>query len=84
MAKNDFSIQLSADDSKLISALNNSKQKLAHLESAFEKAGSKSKVFGSATESLGSQLQGLSGQFEGLLSSLGSSMEGLVVVFLRC
>lgn len=71
---NNFSIQLSADDSKLISALNNSKQKLAHLESAFEKAGSKSKVFGSATESLGSQ-------FEGLLSSLGSSMEGLTGAF---
>ena len=78
---NNFSIQLSADDSKLISALNNSKQKLAHLESAFEKAGSKSKVFGSATESLGSQLQGLSGQFEGLLSSLGSSIEGLTGAF---
>lgn len=78
---NNFSIQLSADDSKLISALNNSKQKLAHLESAFEKAGSKSKVFGSATESLGSQLQGLSGQFEGLLSSLGGSMEGLTGAF---
>lgn len=77
MAKNDFSIQLSADDSKLISALNNSKQKLQHLESAFQKAGSKSKVFGSATESLGKQLEGLSGQFEGLLSSLGGSMEGL-------
>lgn len=78
---NNFSVQLSADDSKLISALNNSKQKLAHLESAFEKAGSKSKVFGSATESLGSQLQGLSGQFEGLLSSLGGSMEGLTGAF---
>lgn len=77
MAKNDFSIQLSADDSKLISALNNSKQKLQHLESAFQKAGSKSKVFGSSMEGLGSQLQGLSGQFEGLLSSLGGSMEGL-------
>ncbi len=77
MAKNDFSIQLSADDSKLISALNNSKQKLQHLESAFQKAGSKSKVFGSATESLGKQLEGLSGQFEGLLSSLGGSMEGI-------
>lgn len=70
MAKNDFSIQLSADDSKLISALNNSKQKLQHLESAFQKAGSKSKVFGSSME-------GLSGQFEGLLSSLGGSMEGI-------
>lgn len=78
---NNFSIQLSADDSKLISALNNSKQKLQHLETAFEKAGSKSKVFGSATESLGSQLQGLSGQFEGLLSSLGSSMEGITGAF---
>nr|DAY34665.1 MAG TPA: minor tail protein [Caudoviricetes sp.] len=81
MAKNDFSIQLSADDSKLISALNNSKQKLQHLESAFQKAGSKSKVFGSATESLGKQLEGLSGQFEGLLSSLGGSMEGLTGAF---
>lgn len=81
MAKNDFSIQLSADDSKLISALNNSKQKLQHLESAFQKAGSKSKVFGSATESLGSQLQGLSGQFEGLLSKVGGSMEGLTGAF---
>lgn len=81
MAKNDFSIQLSADDSKLISALNNSKQKLQHLESAFQKAGSKSKVFGSSMEGLGSQLQGLSGQFEGLLSSLGGSMEGLTGAF---
>ena len=79
--ENKFSVQLSADDSKLISALNNSKQKLAHLESAFEKAGSKSKVFGSATESLGSQLQGLSGQFEGLLSKVGGSMEGLTGAF---
>ena len=75
--KNDFSIQLSADDSKLISALNNSKQKLQHLESAFQKAGSKSKVFGSSMEGLGGKLEGLSGQFEGLLSSLGGSMEGL-------
>lgn len=81
MAKNDFSIQLSADDSKLISALNNSKQKLQHLESAFQKAGSKSKVFGSATESLGNQLQGLSGKFEGLLQSVGGSMEGLTGAF---
>lgn len=79
--ENKFSVQLSADDSKLISALNNSKQKLQHLETAFEKTGSKSKVFGSATESLGSQLQGLSGQFEGLLSSLGSSIEGLTGAF---
>ena len=79
--ENKFSIQLSADDSKLISALNNSKQKLQHLETAFEKAGSKSKVFGSATESLGSQLQGLSGQFEGLLSKVGGSMEGLSGMF---
>lgn len=81
MAKNDFSIQLSADDSKLISALNNSQQKLQHLENAFQKAGSKSKVFGSSMEGLGSQLQGLSGQFEGLLSSLGGSMEGLTGAF---
>lgn len=79
--KNDFSIQLSANDQKLISALNNSQNKLAKLESAFEKAGSKSKVFGSATESLGSQLQGLSGQFEGLLSKVGGSMEGLTGMF---
>lgn len=79
--KNDFSIQLSANDSKLISALNNSKQKLQHLESAFQKAGSKSKVFGSATESLGNQLQGLSGKFEGLLQSVGGSMEGLTGAF---
>ena len=79
--KNDFSIQLSANDQKLISALNNSQNKLAKLESAFEKAGSKSKVFGSATESLGGQLQGLSGKFEGLLSNLGGSMEGLTGMF---
>lgn len=78
---NKFSIQLSADDSKLISALNNSKQKLAHLESSLQKAGSQTKVFGSATESLGSQLQGLSGQFEGLLSKVGGSMEGLSGMF---
>lgn len=79
--KNDFSIQLSANDQKLISALNNSQNKLAKLESAFEKAGSKSKVFGSATESLGGQLQGLSGKFEGLLSNLGGSMESLTGAF---
>ena len=75
--KNDFSIQLSANDQNLIKALNNSQQKLQHLESAFQKSGSRSKVFGSSMEGLGSQLQGLSGQFEGLLSSLGGSMEGL-------
>lgn len=75
--KNDFSIQLSANDQNLIKALNSSKQKLQHLESAFQQAGSRSKVFGSSMEGLGSQLQGLSGQFEGLLSSLGGSMEGL-------
>ena len=81
MAKNDFSIQLSADDSKLISALNNSKQKLQHLESAFQKAGSKSKVFGSSMEGLGGKLEGLSGQFEGLLSKVGGSMESLTGAF---
>ena len=79
--KNDFSIQLSANDQNLIKALNNSQQKLQHLESAFQKAGSRSKVFGSSMEGLGSQLQGLSGQFEGLLSSLGGSMEGLTGAF---
>lgn len=79
--KNDFSIQLSANDQNLIKALNNSQQKLQHLENAFQKAGSKSKVFGSATESLGSQLQGLSGQFDGLLSKVGGSMEGLSGMF---
>ena len=75
--KNDFSIQLSANDESLRKVLDRSKNKLAKLESAFQKAGSKSKVFGSSMEGLGSQLQGLSGQFEGLLSSLGGSMEGL-------
>lgn len=79
--KNDFSIQLSADDSKLISALNNSKNKLEKLQTSFEKAGSKTTAFGSKTESLGKQLEGLSGQFEGLLSSLGGSMEGLSGMF---
>ncbi len=79
--ENKFSIQLSADDKGLIQALNNSKQKLAHLESSFQRASAKSKVFGSATESLGSQLQGLSGQFEGLLSKVGGSMEGLSGMF---
>lgn len=79
--KNDFSIQLSADDKSLIQVLNNSQNKLAKLESAFQKAGSKSKVFGSSMEGLGSQLQGLSGQFEGLLSKVGGSMEGLSGMF---
>ena len=79
--KNDFSIQLSANDQKLISALNNSQNKLAKLESAFEKAGSKSKVFGSSMEGLGGKLEGLSGQFEGLLSKVGGSMEGLTGAF---
>lgn len=79
--KNDFSIQLSADDKSLIQVLNNSQNKLAKLESAFQKAGSKTTAFGSKTESLGKQLEGLSGQFEGLLSSLGGSMEGLSGMF---
>ena len=79
--KNDFSIQLSANDQNLIKALNNSQNKLAKLESSFQKASSKSKVFGSATESLGNQLQGLSGKFEGLLQSVGGSMEGLTGMF---
>ena len=79
--KNDFSIQLSANDQNLIKALNNSQNKLAKLESSFQKASSKSKVFGSATESLGNQLQGLSGKFEGLLQSVGGSMEGLTGAF---
>lgn len=79
--KNDFSIRLSADDKSLIQVLNNSQNKLAKLESAFQKAGSKSKVFGSSMEGLGSQLQGLSGQFEGLLSKVGGSMEGLSGMF---
>nr|DAY35019.1 MAG TPA: minor tail protein [Caudoviricetes sp.] len=81
MAKNDFSIQLSANDQNLIKALDNSQNKLAKLESSFQKASSKSKVFGSATESLGNQLQGLSGKFEGLLQSVGGSMEGLSGMF---
>ena len=79
--KNDFSIQLSADDSKLISALNNSKNKLEKLQTSFEKAGSKTTAFGSKTESLGKQLEGLSGQFEGLFSKVGGSMEGLSGMF---
>lgn len=79
--KNDFSIQLSANDQNLIKALDNSQNKLAKLESSFQKASSKSKVFGSATESLGNQLQGLSGKFEGLLQSVGGSMEGLTGMF---
>lgn len=79
--KNDFSIQLSANDQNLIKALDNSQNKLAKLESSFQKAGSKSKVFGSSMEGLGSQLQGLSGQFEGLLSKVGGSMEGLSGMF---
>ena len=79
--KNDFSIQLSANDQNLIKALNNSQQKLQHLENAFQKAGSKSKVFGSSMEGLGGKLEGLSGQFEGLLSKVGGSMEGLTGAF---
>ena len=79
--KNDFSIQLSANDQNLIKALNNSQQKLQHLENAFQKAGSKSKVFGSSMEGLGGKLEGLSGKFEGLLSKVGGSMEGLTGAF---
>lgn len=79
--KNDFSVQLSANDQNLIKALDNSQNKLAKLESSFQKASSKSNVFGRSMEGLGNQLQGLSGQFEGLLSSLGGSMEGLSGMF---
>ncbi len=79
--RNDFSIALTADDSNLISALNNSKNKLEKLQTSFEKAGSKTTAFGSKTESLGKQLEGLSGQFEGLFSKVGGSMEGLSGMF---
>ena len=84
MAKNDFSIQLSANDESLRKVLDRSKNKLETLEKSFGKTANASNAFGGVTKSLEKNLGsldsvfgGLSSQLEGLLSSLGGSMEGL-------
>lgn len=64
---NNFSIQLSADDSSLIKTLNNSKNKLETLQ---KNLGSLDSVFGG----LSSQLEGLSGMFGSFGGGISSSV----------
>ena len=88
MAKNDFSIQLSANDESLRKVLDRSKNKLETLEKSFGKTANASNAFGGVTKSLeknlgsldsvfgglSSQLEGLSGMFGSLGSGISSSV----------
>ena len=75
--KNDFSIQLSADDSKLISALNNSKNKLETLQKSFEKTATSSNALSGVTKSLEKNL----GSLDSVFGGLSSQLEGLSGMF---
>lgn len=77
MAKNDFSIQLSADDKGLIQALNNSKNKLESLQKSFEKTATSSNAFGGVTKSLEKNL----GSLDSVFGGLSSQLEGLSGMF---
>ena len=77
MAKNDFSIQLSADDSSLIKTLNNSKNKLETLQKSFEKTATSSNAFGGVTKSLEKNL----GSLDSVFGGLSSQLEGLSGMF---
>lgn len=77
MAKNDFSIQLSADDKGLIQALNNSKNKLETLQKSFEKTATSSNAFGGVTKSLEKNL----GSLDSVFGGLSSQLEGLSGMF---
>ena len=88
MAKNDFSIQLSANDESLRKVLDRSKNKLETLEKSFGKTANASNAFGGVTKSLeknlgsldsvfgglSSQLEGLSGAFSSLGGGISSSV----------
>lgn len=75
--ENKFSIQLSADDSKLISALNNSKNKLETLQKSFEKTATSSNALGGVTKSLEKNL----GSLDSVFGGLSSQLEGLSGMF---
>ena len=84
MAKNDFSIQLSADDESLRKVLDRSKNKLETLEKSFGKTANASNAFGGVTKnleknlgSLDSVFGGLSSQLEGLSGMFGSLGGGI-------
>ena len=77
MAKNDFSIQLSADDKGLIQALNNSKNKLETLQMRLEETTTSSNAFGGVTKSLEKNL----GSLDSVFGGLSSQLEGLSGMF---
>lgn len=74
---NNFSIQLSADDSSLIKTLNNSKNKLERLQKSFEKTATSSNAFGGVTKSLEKNL----GSLDSVFGGLSSQLEGLSGMF---
>ena len=85
MAKNDFSIQLSANDESLRKVLDRSKNKLETLEKSFGKTANSSNAFGGVTKSLeknlgslGSVFGGLSSQLEGLTGSIGGGVSEML------
>nr|DAS08197.1 MAG TPA: minor tail protein [Caudoviricetes sp.] len=73
MAKNDFSIQLSANDESLRKVLDRSKNKLETLEKSFGKTANASNAFGGVTKSLEKNL----GSLDSVFGSLSSQLEGL-------
>lgn len=75
--ENKFSVQLSADDSKLISVLNNSKNKLETLQKSFEKTATSSNALGGVTKSLEKNL----GSLDSVFGGLSSQLEGLSGMF---
>ena len=77
MAKNDFSIQLSADDESLRKVLDRSKNKLETLEKSFGKTANASNAFGGVTKSLEKNL----GSLDSVFGGLSSQLEGLSGMF---
>ena len=77
MAKNDFSIQLSADDESLRKVLDRSKNKLETLEKSFGKTANSSNAFGGVTKSLEKNL----GSLDSVFGGLSSQLEGLSGMF---
>jgi len=85
MAKNDFSIQLSANDESLRKVLDRSKNKLETLEKSFGKTANASNAFGGVTKSLEKNLGsldsvfgGLSSQLEGLTGAIGGGVSEML------
>lgn len=77
MAKNDFSIQLSANDESLRKVLDRSKNKLETLEKSFGKTANASNAFGGVTKSLEKNL----GSLDSVFGGLSSQLEGLSGIF---